>query len=333
MWAVFLLVALLAGRPGPPPGPETLPRATVLVDSGAHQLVIQLPPVDVPGAGRGGEATVGLPLCQVLVPVDASLHSSRVEVVDGSGRLLPSEMLHHFNLSDPEHRELFLPIGLHLLAASRETPAITVPRLLCGLPLARGQRLIAGAMLANTSDVAYRRVHVRLVLHYVPGGLPWPLYRTYPWAIDVQYPLGRPGTGSKAFDLPPGHTERSWEGSPAIPGTILGLGGHMHDYGVALELKDVATGRVLWRGAPVTDAAGRVLAFPLARFFSWGRLGVHVVPAHRYRLTAVYENRTGRDTRAGGLGAWGGRLWAGRGAAWPAADTSDTLSPRDLAAR
>src|SRR5205823_1468512 len=82
---------------------------------------------------------------------------------------------------------LCLPIGLHLLAASKETPAITVPRLLFGLPLARGQRLIAGAMLANTSDVAYRRVHVRLVLHYVPGGLPWPLYRTYPWAIDVQY--------------------------------------------------------------------------------------------------------------------------------------------------
>src|SRR5439155_1186373 len=126
-----------------------------------------------------------------------------------------------------------------LLAASRETPAITVPRLLFGLPLARGQRLIAGAMLANRSDVAYRRVHVRLVLGYVPGGRPWPLYRTYPWAIDVQYPLGRPPTGSKAFDLLPGRTERFWEGSPAIPGTILGLGGHMHDYGVSLELKDM----------------------------------------------------------------------------------------------
>src|SRR5882762_2648562 len=114
MWVVLLLVALLAGRPGPLPGPEPLPRATVLVDSGAHQLVIQLPPVDVPAAGSGGEAMVGLPLCQVLVPVDASLHSSRVELVDGSGRLLPHEMLHHFNLSDPDRRELFLPISLHL---------------------------------------------------------------------------------------------------------------------------------------------------------------------------------------------------------------------------
>ena len=130
MQVVLFLVGLLVGRPGP----ETLPRATVLVDADAHQLVIQLPPVDVPAAGRGGETMVGLPLCQVLVPVDASLHTSHVEVLDESGRPLPHELLHHFNLSDPDHRELFLPIGLHLLAASRETPAITVPWLLFGLP-------------------------------------------------------------------------------------------------------------------------------------------------------------------------------------------------------
>jgi len=304
----------------------------VLVDSGSHELVIQLPPVDVPAASHGSEAMVGLPLCQVLVPLNAWLHGSRVEVVDGSGRLLPHAMLHHFNLSDPDRRELFLPIGLHLLAMSRETPTITIPRLLFGLPLARGQRLIAGAMLANGSDAAYRGVHVRLVLRYVPGGRPWPLYRTYPWAIDVQYPLGRPPTGSKAFDLPPGRTERSWEGSPAIAGTMLGLGGHMHDYGVSLELKDMTTGKVLWRGAPVTDTAGRVITFPLARFYNWRRLGVRVVPTHRYRLTAVYQNRTRRSIRDGGMGAAAGLFVPDRGAEWPAVDTQDTLYQRDLAA-
>src|SRR5712671_7911660 len=82
MWAVLLLLSQLAGRPGP--GIDGLPHATVLVDSGSHELVIQLPPVDVPAASHGGEAMVGLPLCQVLVPLNASLHSSRVELVDGS---------------------------------------------------------------------------------------------------------------------------------------------------------------------------------------------------------------------------------------------------------
>src|SRR3989442_9172841 len=152
MWAALLLLAQFAGPPGPGSGGP--PPATGPGGSGSPELVIQLPPVDVPAASHGGEAMVGLPLCQVLVPLNASLHGSRVEVVDGSGRLLPHEMLHHFNLSDPDRRELFLPIGLHLLAMSRDTPTITNPRLLFGLPLARGQRLIAGAMLANRSDAA-----------------------------------------------------------------------------------------------------------------------------------------------------------------------------------
>src|SRR2546426_10598750 len=121
MWAALLLLSQLAGRRGP--GIDGLPHATVLVDSGSHELVIQLPPVDVPAASHGGWAMVGLPLCQVLVPLNASLHSSRVELVDGSGRVLPHEMLHHFNLSHPDHRAPFLPIRRHLLAPSREPPA------------------------------------------------------------------------------------------------------------------------------------------------------------------------------------------------------------------
>jgi len=327
-----ILVALIAAvLAGPPPPPASLPRATVRLDAVEQRLVIELPPVDLPAAAGDRDVMVGLPLCQVLVPLSAALHSARVEVVDEAGRTLPQDVLHHFNLSDPEHRELFLPIGLHLLAASKETPTIEVPRLLFGLPLERGQRLLAGAMLANAASVGYHGVRVRLILHYVPAGRPWPLYRTYPWAIDVQYPLGRPLTGSKAFDLQPGRTVRSWEGSPAIPGTILGLGGHLHDYGVSLELADVSAGRVLWRGEPIVDGP-RVLRFPLTRFYNWHRLGLHIVPGHRYRLTAVYENPMGRVIPDGGMGAVAGLFIPDHGAVWPAVDTSDVLYREDQAA-
>jgi len=106
----------------------------------------------------------------------------------------------------------------------------------------------------------------------------------------------------------------------------------MHDYGISLELKDMTTGKVLWRGAPVTDTAGRVITFPLARFYNWRRLGVRVVPTHRYRLTAVYQNRTRRSIRDGGMGAAAGLFVPDRGAEWPAVDTQDTLYQRDLAA-
>jgi hypothetical protein len=329
MLAPFLAV-LLVGIAGPEL--ESLPHATVRVDSAAHRLLIELPPVEVPAASRAGEAMVGLPLCQVLVPLDASLHGADVLVLDSDGRELPREMLHHFNLSDPDRRELFVPIGMHLLAASKETPSIAVPPLLFGLPLARGQRLVAGAMLANPTSHAYHGVRVRLVLRYVPSGRPWPLYRTYPWSIDVQYPLGRPVTGSKAFDLPVGRTVRSWEGQPAISGTILGLGGHLHDYGVSLELKDVTTGELLWRGTPVTDGTGRVTSIPLAHFYNWHRIGLHVLATHRYRLTVVYDNPTGKPIPDGGMGAVAGLLVPDWGTTWPAVDRSDTLYQQDWAA-
>src|SRR2546422_10032391 len=160
-----------------------------------------------------------LPVSEAVMPVRGSISHSHMGVVDPAGRRLPQAMLPHFNLSDPERRELFLPIGLHIMAASKETPAATVPRLLFGLPLERGQRLIASGMLGNETATLQRGVRVRLVLGYVPASRPWPLFRAYPWVMDVQFPLGRRPGGSKAFDLAPGRTERHWESSPAVPGT------------------------------------------------------------------------------------------------------------------
>jgi len=322
---------------GPPPAPRsrrtvlpTLPRATVLVDSERHELVIELPPVDL-AAARDHDMTMVLePIFEVEIPVSGSVWSYRVDVVDSGPRVLPKALLHHFNLRDPDRRELFLPIGLHVMAASKETPAASVPPLLFGLPLERGQRMIASAMLGNESPVAYRGVRVRLVLRYVPAHRPWPLFRAYPWGMDVQYPLGaRPG-GSKAFDLPPGRTVRSWESSPAIPGTLLGMGGHVHDHGVSIELRDVTTGELIWHEHPRTDSLGAVVSLPVVRFYRWNRLGVHIVPEHRYRITAVYENSTGQVLPNGGMGAVGGLFLPDRGTTWPAVDPQDSVYQQDL---
>ncbi len=308
-----------------------LPMATASIDPERREMVIELPPRDLPA--RSGDAPIPMievPLCQLIVPASVSLYSARVEMLDDTNRPLPQNLLHHFNLTDPGHRELFLPISLHLMAASKETPSIAIPRLLFGLPLVRGQRLIAGAMLANDAPTPFRGVRVRLVLRYMPGGGLWPVFRAYPWSMDVQYPLGHPPTGSKAFDLAPGRTVRSWEASPAVAGTILGLGGHLHDYGVSLTLTDLNTGELLWYGMPERDAAGHVLSLPVARFYRWWRLGIHIVPGHRYRLEATYENPTGDVITNGGMGAVAGLFIPDGGVQWPAVDAADSLYRQDL---
>src|SRR5437016_14557729 len=85
-----------------PPLPE-LPHATVLVDSARSEIVLELPPTDVPAAGM-----VRLPVFQAVMPVSGSISHFHMEVVDPAGRRPPQAMLHRFNLSDPERRELVL---------------------------------------------------------------------------------------------------------------------------------------------------------------------------------------------------------------------------------
>jgi len=312
---------------------DILPPARVEADPSTHEVVIELPAVRLAASGPGRLMTMVLePVFQAELPLTGAFYAARVELVDGAGRLLPQTLLHHFNLSDPSRRELFLPIGLHIMAASKETPSLSVPPLVFGLPFARGEELLASAMLGNTSPTVYPDVRVRLRLKYERRGMFCPIYTVYPWVMDVMFPLGHGPTGSKAFDLPPGRTEHSFESSPAVPGTIIGLGGHIHDYGVGLELADATTGEVLWHGSPVRDSEGHVLSMPVSTFFNWHRLGLHVVPTHRYRVTVAYDNPTGRLIKDGGMGAVGGLLVPDRGVPWPRVDPTDSLYQHDLRA-
>src|SRR2546425_4942824 len=101
------------------------------------------------------------PVATLEIPESGSIYGFRVQVVDSAGHELPDELIHHFNLIDPDHRELFLPISRRLLAAGHETGAIRLPRLLFGLPLKRGEHVVASAMVENLTPAAYRGARVR----------------------------------------------------------------------------------------------------------------------------------------------------------------------------
>jgi hypothetical protein len=332
---VTLMLGLLFGSGGPTiPDLSTLPRAQATLDPATHTLVIETIPIDLP-ASSSGMGMLSLPVQQVMIPASGSIYSVRTAVIDGAGHELPRPFLHHVNLRDPNRRDLFLETSLHILAASKETPVLDVPQLLLGLPLDRNERVLITAMLNNPTETPYHGVRVRLTFGYrstegFAGGL-FPLFRAYPWVLDVRFPLGTPPDGSLAFDLPPGETVQSWESSPAVPGYVLGLGGHVHDYATELELTDVTTGRVLWRQKPIKDSAGHVLEMPITKFYRWYRLGLKIEPSHRYRITVRYNNPTGRTLHMAGMGAVAGLFVPVHGAQWPKVDTTDAVYRQDLA--
>jgi len=264
------------------------------------------------------------PVATLEIPETGSIYGFRVQVVDSAGHALPDELIHHFNLIDPDHRELFLPISRRLLAAGHETGTIRLPRLLFGLPLKRGEHVVASAMVENLTPAEYRGARVRLVMSFTPARRPWPLFTASPWQMDVAFPVG-----DKSFALPPGRSSRSYEGSPAVPGKIVGLGGHMHDYGRVIEFADVTTGDVIYRAAPVADSVGHIASIPIALLYGWTRLGVHIVPEHRYRIAVSYDNPTGAPIPDGGMGVVGGLFVPDRGVTWPAAEPADSLYQED----
>lgn len=296
---------------------EDLIRVEDRPEEGALEVIVG--PVSLEAGGPHLRTRVQL----VELPIRGWLHGFTWEIRDAGGRPLPDDLLHHVNLIDPDARELFAPIPRRVVAAGRETKTQELPGLL-GYPLEEGTRVLVSAMFANPTPRDVREAYLHVRLFYSEDGDHLIDPRTvYPFYLDVMGPVG-----PKEFDVPPGRTAVSWEGSPAIPGRILGIGGHVHDHADTLRLVDVTEGEVLWETAPSVDEEGRVTGVPASKL--WWRGGVKVEPDHTYRIEVVYRNPLDRPAPDRGMGAIGGILLASGAAEWPALDRTDHAYAADL---
>jgi hypothetical protein len=287
------------------------PTLRLTTDRARHEIVVEIGPIDLP-ADCGH---VQLPPFHTTLPIDGWLHGYHIELVDTSGRAVPREMLHHVNVIEPSRRELFSPIMLRLAAAGQETDPVRLPRLL-GFRVRKGQELIVTSMMHNPTGRDYGGVRLRIHFPYTTAKALIKPIAIFPFYMDVMPPAGR-----HAYDLPPGKSSRSWEARPAIAGRILGLGGHVHQYGTSLRLEDMTARKVIWAARPVIGNDGQITAMPMKKFIT--SLGVPVYPWHIYRVTAEYDNTSGQAIPGGAMGALGGVLIPSRPSRWPAVDRND----------
>jgi hypothetical protein len=244
------------------------------------------------------------------MPVDGWLHGYTIELVDDHDRPLPGALIHHVNIIAPQKRELFSNIMLRIGAAGTETAPLRLPRVV-GYRANAGDTVLVSSMLHNESMVEYPTVTLRIRVPYTPASRWLKPFAIYPFYLDVM-----PPAGTHSFELPAGRSETYWEGKPAMAGRMLGVSGHLHKYGVELRLEDRTAHNVLWVGKPTVDSAGNVTGMPLKKFVY--RLGMPIDPTHVYRLTAVYDNPTGKTIPDGGMGALGGVMVPSDIARWPA---------------
>ena len=303
--AVVLLALTLTSAPVS--AQEAALRASL--DPATSEIVLAIGPLSIPAGGHDLEQpkVEGVPL-----PVAGYIHGWRVELVDGQGREVPAVLLHHVNIIAPHRRELFSRIMQRVAAAGAETGDFVMPRLF-GYPVNKGDSLIVSAMLHNPTAQSYENVELRVRMKYSTPSSVIPTISIQPFYIDVM-----PPAGVHAFTIPPGRSTKSWEGSPAVPGRVLAIGGHMHKYGVSLRFENVTKNKVLWEAKPAVDTLGNVVGMP-RKYFLW-RLGVQLDPSHTYRLTAEYDNPTGETIEEGAMGTLGGVFVPDDRAEWPEVD-------------
>jgi hypothetical protein len=287
------------------------PALRLTTDRARREIVVEIGPVDLPkDCGH-----VQLPPFHTNIPIDGWLHGYYIELVDASGRAVPRQILHHVNVIETDRRELFSPIMLRLAAAGQETDPVKLPRLL-GYRVRKGQEFIVTSMMHNPTGRDYEGVRLRLHFPYTTVNALIKPIAIFPFYMDVMPPASR-----HSYDLPPGKSSRSWEAKPVVSGRILGVGGHVHQYGTSLKLEDLTARKVIWEARPAIGKDGQVTAMPMKTFIT--RLGVPVHPGHVYRVTAEYNNTSGETIPGGAMGALGGVFIPRKAARWPWVDRND----------
>jgi hypothetical protein len=320
--AILALAACGTLRAGQAPQWADSSLATIVDDSANHHFVVTIGPTDLPA--HADHHTVREPGVQLIrVPRSGWLQGYMVEIVDSSGHVLPREVIHHVEMIEFGRRELLGPQIQRMVSVGKETPRELLPEGI-GYPVHRGQPLGVNAMLHNPTGTAYRGVYARVTIPYAPeGGETRPL-DVYSITTDVTGAVG----SSSMYDVPPGRSSRSREFTVPLSGRLLGVGGHLHDYGARLLLVNVSTGDTVYNGVPTVDSTGAILSMPIGNLWLHG--GYRIRAGQRFRLTAFYNNTSGRTIPMGAMGTLGGAFNPDSGQAWPALNPDDPGTRADL---
>ncbi len=255
-WSPIVAFALAAGS-GPS---EPEPNVTMKVDSARKELTITAGPYDLPNMPpMENHAMMDLgvshdtPVQQFEWPLEGWFRGFRIGLVDAKGNPVPRDVIHHMIVVNFSRRQLLYPAVERLMGAGTETDDASVPRTI-GVPMTPGMKLGMYVAWHNDTGQDLEGVYLKVTMLWTPKNQNPPPVNSLPLYMDVNLTVG----GSNTFDVPPGKSEKAHEFRLPVGGRLLGVGGHLHDYGVRVRLEDGETGEVLTTVAATRDSAGKV---------------------------------------------------------------------------
>ena len=290
-------------------------------DENTHTITLRVGPLHLPA----NTSHLKMPQPADLVwsiPKSGWLLAYHPKLVDASGNPVPGTVLHHVAFWNENRSDFLCPNKEeHIFGAGGElTDWALIPGV--GYRVEKGDRIRIETMVHNPTSTAYDKTYLEVTIPYLDDQSPAPVKNVYPTWIDV-------GTcGNSGYDLQPGHSKKTGTVSVRFAGKLLGVGGHMHDYGQQLTLEissaddsaiaaakdqksELARSAAARTGVrkpndPVavlpakTDAQGHLLGIPVVTFFATG--GYPLAAGDRLTVTSIYNNPTGKLLRDGAMG-------------------------------
>jgi len=327
MLSVAMLLALSST-----PVRDSVPEAKVTLDQARKEVVITAGPFTVRSMPPGMKheemdmmADHNTPVIRFEWPVEGWFRGFSIEIVDAAGKPIDRRLVHHLIAINFDRRQLLYPSYERIFGIGQETEDAFIPKSI-GIPMKPATKLGMYLAWANETGKDLEGVQVRLRLSYSPPNLnPRPL-DALPIYMDVNLTVGKGNT----FDIPAGRSEKSWEFTPPVSGRLLGVGGHMHDYGVAVRLEDAATGKVLSQIETSRTPDGKVTKIGRKLFGVTGQ-GLLLKAGKKYRVVGVYDNPTGQTIVNGAMAHMVGLYAPSDYSKWPVLDLTDESLQDDLA--
>ena len=304
--------------------PVVEPQISIVVDSAHGEVVITAGPYDLPNMPpEMSEMHMGTP--QVLRfdwPVDGGLRGFNLSMQTETGKPLPKSVIHHLIAVNFDRRQIVYQMVERLFGWGKETDPVLLPAGV-GVPLAKGQHLGVYAMWHNDSGHDIHNAYLKMTLAWIPKSrLQNPVLPMY---VDVNNHIG----GVTTFDVPPGKSTQIYEFEFPLSGRLIGIGGHLHDFGAVVRFEDAVTGKVLVRLKSDRDQNGEISK--VGRFI-WGfhEEALPIEAHHLYRVVAEYDNPTGKNIPAGGMGHINGVFSPNDMSEWPVLDLANADIKRDI---
>jgi hypothetical protein len=260
-------------------------------------LEIRLGPYDLP-AHTPHDAMPQAPDLYWDIPFDGWLVAYSPSLLDEDGNDISAKLLHHVAFWNVGRADFLCPNKEeHIFGAGGEMNRWP-PLPGFGYPVHHGDRIRISTMFHNPTGTSYPKAYLAVQVSYVTAGtvetgIPQ-LRSVYPAWFDVME------CGESGYDLKAGESVKSGQFQMPQSGLLLGLGGHLHDYGRGLTLTNATRKELIARLTPELDEKGMLESMPVVTFLSRG--GYRLSAGDKLHVSAEYMNLSGQTLPDGAMG-------------------------------